>query len=48
MPKQDLLARYRASTHWRGDDQCAYWLSTISSSAHGKFRVAPRPMTRAA
>jgi hypothetical protein len=35
----DLLARYRASICWRGESRCAYWLGTISSSAHGKFRV---------
>ncbi|SIO87455.1 hypothetical protein [Nocardiopsis sp. JB363] len=35
----DLVARYRASIHWRGPSACAYWLSSISSSGHGKFRL---------
>lgn len=34
-----LVARYRASIHWRGQSDCAYWLGTISSTGHGKFRV---------
>ena len=36
---EDLVARYRASIHWRGPSACAYWLGTISSTGHAKFRL---------
>ena len=36
---QALVERYLATIHWRGDTACAYWLGTISSSGHGKFRL---------
>lgn len=36
---EDLIARYRASACWRGPSACAYWLGTISSTGHAKFRV---------
>ncbi len=36
---EDLVARYRTSVCWRGPSACAYWLNTISSTGHAKFRV---------
>ncbi|MFE9247180.1 hypothetical protein [Nocardiopsis sp. NPDC006938] len=37
-----LVARYRAGIYWRGETACAYWLSTISSTGHAKFRLGSR------
>ena len=36
---QTLVERYRATIHWRGENACAYWLGTLSSTGHGKVRV---------
>ena len=36
---QALVERYLATIHWRGEGACAYWLGTISSTGHAKFRV---------
>ena len=36
-----LVARYLANICWRAGS-CAYWLSTISSTGHGKLRVGSR------
>src|SRR5699024_6523411 len=36
---QVLVERYLATIHWRGEDACAYWLGTISSTGHAKLRV---------
>src|SRR5699024_764459 len=36
---QVLVERYLATIHWRGEDACAYWLGTISSTGHAKLRL---------
>ena len=39
---EHLVERYRAAVYWRGENACAYWLSSLSSTAHGKFRLGSR------
>lgn len=48
VPWADLVAdpgivrRYREKVYRRGDEECWYWLSSISDSGHGKLRCGSR------